>query len=278
MVGFLVFAVALDLKFGHFVRVLRAPRAPGIGLIAQFVILPAVAWSVGLFFAATPSVALGLLLVACCPGGALSNYLTGVARGDVATSISMTAVSTLVCVIATPLLFAFWASMNPATTEILRRIDIDPRRVVLMLSIMLLVPVSAGMLIRARRPDAADRMRRWVRRGAGVVFGGVVLMVIGANLGTLLQFAIGALPPVVLTFAVAVTLGWVLARGAGLVAAQRRAVALEVGMQNVALAIAMGVAFFPALSGVAITALLWGVVHLIFGPALALTWKRVSPA
>src|SRR5690554_1815420 len=93
MVGFLVFAVSLDLTWDQFARVLKKPKAPGIGLLAQYLVLPAAAFGVGLFMASTPSIALGLLLVACCPAGALSNYLTGVARGSVATSVSMTAVS-----------------------------------------------------------------------------------------------------------------------------------------------------------------------------------------
>ena len=164
MVGFLVFAVALDLTWDQFQRVLTRPKAPLIGLVAQYLILPSVAFGIGLTTVGTPSIALGLLLVTCCPAGALSNYLTGVARGSVATSVSMTAISTLFSIAATPVLFAFWASMNPDTTAVLQRIDIDPRRVIVMLVIMLVVPVTTGMLIRARRPDTADRIRAPSRR------------------------------------------------------------------------------------------------------------------
>jgi BASS family bile acid:Na+ symporter len=95
MVGFLVFAVSLDLTWEKLLSVLKRPKAPTIGLVAQFGILPAIAFLAGLYLTDAPSIALGLLLVTCCPGGALSNYLTGVARGDVATAISMTTISTL---------------------------------------------------------------------------------------------------------------------------------------------------------------------------------------
>jgi bile acid:Na+ symporter, BASS family len=81
----------------------------------------------------TPSIALGLLLVTCCPAGALSNYLTGVARGRVATSVSMTAISTLFSIALTLLLFAFWAARNPDTKAVLQKIDIDPKQVIMML-------------------------------------------------------------------------------------------------------------------------------------------------
>lgn len=276
MVGFLVFAVALDLTWEQLRRVLRRPKAPGIGLLAQYLILPGVAYGIGLLMAGTPSIALGLLLVACCPAGALSNYLTGVARGSVATSVSMTAVSTLLSVVFTPLLFAFWASLNPATRTVLAQIEIDPRRVLMVLLIMLLVPVAAGMTIRARRPGTAERIRPWARRIAGIVFAVVVAILLLGNIEVLGAFARTALPPVLVTFVLAVALGWGLARVSGLAAADRRAVTLEVAFQNVALAIGLAVAFFPALAGVAITSILWGVVHLTLGFAIAAMWA--SPA
>jgi BASS family bile acid:Na+ symporter len=276
MVGFLVFAVALDLTWEQLRRVVRSPKAPGIGLFAQFGILPAVAFGAGMYLTDVPSVALGLLLVTCCPGGALSNYLTGVARGDVATSISMTTVSTLFSLVLTPLLFALWASMNPSTRAALADIQMNPKQVVMTLLIMLIVPVTAGMLLRAKRPDIADRIRLWTRRIAGLVFAVVVVMIIGGNIKSLALVAEVALLPVLLTFALAIAFGWGLARLSGLVVADRRAVAIEVAFQNVALAIGMGIAFFPALAGVAAVSILWGVIHLVFGSGLAITWNRVA--
>lgn len=278
MVGFLVFAVALDLRWAQFRRVLRSPAGPGVGLFAQFVVLPAAAYGVAVLLVETQSIALGLVLVACCPGGALSNYLTGVARGDVATAISMTAISTVVSALMTPLLFAFWTSMNPATSGVLRAIEINPRRLIAMLMLMLVVPVSAGMLLRAKRPVTAEAIRRWVRRIAMIVFACVVTVILGSNLELLVGHARQALAPVLVTFALAGALGWGLARATQRPADQRRAVVLEVCMQNVALGLAMAVAFFPTLAGVAITAALWGVVHLTFGTALAVVWQRIPLA
>jgi BASS family bile acid:Na+ symporter len=275
MVGFLVFAVALDLQWDQFRRILQRPKAPLIGLAAQYLILPGIAFAIGLMLVETPSVVLGLLLVTCCPAGALSNYLTGIARGSVATSVSMTAISTLLSLVLTPVLFAFWASMNPDTQAILQTVETDPKRVIGVLLIMLVVPVTAGMLIRAKRPVTADAIRLWSRRLAGAVFGVVVTILLLGNIQVLGRFAKTALPPVLLTFAIAVALGWGLARVSGLPAAERRAVTLEVAFQNVALAIGMAVAFFPTLAGVAITSILWGVVHLTLGSALAVIWMRI---
>jgi BASS family bile acid:Na+ symporter len=278
MVGFLVFAVALDLTWAQFQRVLRRPKAPLIGLVAQYLILPSVAFAVGRMTVETPSIALGLLLVTCCPAGALSNYLTGVARGSVATSVSMTAISTLFSIAVTPVLFAFWAAMNPDTKAVLQTIALDPKRVIVTLLTMLVVPVTAGMLVRAKRPETAHRIRLWSRRIAGGVFAVVVAILLLGNVKVLGTFASSALPPVLVTFAIAVAVGWGLARASGLVAADRRAVTLEVAFQNVALAIGLAVVFFPALAGVAVTAILWGVVHLTLGSALAALWMRMPIA
>jgi BASS family bile acid:Na+ symporter len=139
--------------------------------------------------------------------------------------------------------------MNPDTKALLQKIDIDPKRVIVMLLIMLVVPITIGMLIRAKRPETADKIRLWSRRLAGGVFAVVVAILILGNVKVLGTFAKTALPPVLLTFAIAVALGWGLARVSGLVAADRRAVTLEVAFQNVALAIGMAVVFFPRSPG-----------------------------
>lgn len=276
MVGFLVFAVSLDLTWEKLLRVVKRPKAPTIGLIAQFGILPAIAFLVGLYLTEAPSIALDLLLVTCCPGGALSNYLTGVAKGDVATSISMTTVSTLFSIILTPVLFAFWASMNPSILAILQNINMDPQRVIMTLLIMLVIPVTGGMLLRAKRPRTANRIRKAVRLIAGIVFAVIVAMIIGSNIKSLALLAQTALFPVIVTFTIAVGLGWSLAKLAGLKSADRRAVAIEVAFQNVALAIGLGITFFPSLAGITAVSILWGIVHLTLGTGLAFVWSRIK--
>lgn len=275
MVAFLVFAVSLDLTWDHFRRIGKNPKATIVGLIGQILLLPAVAWAVGRYMVDIPSVAMGLLLVACCPSGALSNYLTSVAKGDLALSVTISALSTILAVPLTPLIFAFWASQNPAIKELLHTVKIDPKQVVIGLTIMLALPVIAGMLIRAKRPALADKMRVWVRRGAILIFAVVVAMVFGSNMKILTKFAAAALLPVVIAFAGSMLLGWVVAWAARVNAPDRRAITLEIGLQNVAMALGLSIAFFPGLTGAAVTCAMWGVVHVVGGLALAGAWSRV---
>jgi BASS family bile acid:Na+ symporter len=166
--------------------------------------------------------------------------------------------------------------MNPSTHEVLQKISMDPQRVIMTLLIMLFIPVIAGMLIRAKRPITADRIRGVVRKIAVIVFAVIVVMIIGSNIKSLALLAQTALFPVLFTFVIAVALGWGISWLAGLMAAERRAVAIEVAFQNVALAIGLGITFFPSLGGIVAVAILWGVVHLIVGFSLAIAWSRIK--
>jgi BASS family bile acid:Na+ symporter len=141
---------------------------------------------------------------------------------------------------------------------------------------MLLIPVIAGMLLRAKRPITADRIRSAVRKIAVIVFAVIVAMIIGSNFKSLALLAQTALFPVLFTFVIAVALGWGIGWLAGLMAAERRAVAIEVAFQNVALAIGLGITFFPSLGGIVAVSILWGIVHLTLGFGLAMTWNFIK--
>jgi len=125
-IGLMMLGVAIDLKLEDFKRIIKAPKAPAIGLVAQFILLPAFTFLLTLIIKPLPSVALGMILVAACPGGNLSNLMTYLAKGNTAISISMTAVSTLAAIVMTPLNLALWGSLNPATAPILQKVSLSP--------------------------------------------------------------------------------------------------------------------------------------------------------
>lgn len=278
LVAIMVFAVSLDLRWDQFRRVFRSPKAPLIGLVAQLVVLPAVAFAIGRYLVDTPSVALGLLLVASCPGGSVSNYMTSLARGDVATSVTITAVITVTCIATTPLLFAALASANPATLALLKEIGINPGELAAMFVITVALPIAGGMLLAARRPALAARIRVWARRVSMVLF--VLVVVTGTllNVKLMLEYAGEALVPVTLACATALVVGWGLSRLLGLKAADRRAVTIEAGGQQAGLAIGLAVAFFPSLTGVAVTGAIWGAVQILLIVPLVAAWSRMPPA
>ena len=115
ILAFVLFGVALDMKVSDFRGIANAPRATLVGLMGQFVLLPAVAFGLGLLLKPAPSIALGMLLVAACPGGNLSNFLTHFGRGNTALSVSVSAVASIIALIATPFNFGWMIATNPAT-------------------------------------------------------------------------------------------------------------------------------------------------------------------
>ena len=126
VLGFLMFGIALDTRVADFKRVLRMPGAMAVGVAAQFIVLPAVTFVLTLLLKPGPSIALGMILVACCPPGNVSNILTHRAGGNVALSVSMTAISNALAIVLMPLNFAFWGGMHPTAAPLLRSIALDP--------------------------------------------------------------------------------------------------------------------------------------------------------
>ena len=184
-IGLMMLGVALELKPADFRRILTAPKAPAIGLAAQFLLLPAFTYLLTRIIRPHPSMALGMMLVAACPGGNLSNIITHLARGNTALSISMTAVSTAAAVVMTPLNLVFWGGLNPATAPILRRVSLNPLDVFVTIFLILGIPLATGMLLRRRFPDLAKKVRHPFRIFSLLFF---ILIVCGAPRGQLAPF------------------------------------------------------------------------------------------
>ena len=263
--GFVMFGVSLDLKAQDFVDLFRDPRAPAVGLLCQFVLLPAIACPLALAIAPTPSMALGLMLVAACPGGNVSNFLTQIGNGRLAVSVGMTAISTLAAVITTPFNLTFWGTRHPSTAALVQSVALDPIDLFQSVALLLLVPVALGMGFAWLRPTWAARLSRAMKGLSLVFFGFVVLGAFSANFGLFLQ-AIGVVfLPVALLNAVAIGLGYGAASLAGLTVPERRAVSFEVGIQNSGLGLVLVFSFFQGLGGMAIVAAWWGIWHILAG-------------
>jgi len=157
-IGIIMFGVALDVRIADLRAVFATPKAPLIGLVSQFLFLPAVTFGLTQVLSPQPSIALGMILVGCCPGGNISNIVTHLAKGNTGLSIGMTGVSTLLAAVLTPLNFAFWGSLDPGTREVLSSVALDPVDLAITIGLLLAVPVTAGVVLRQRRPQLATRM------------------------------------------------------------------------------------------------------------------------
>lgn len=269
----IMFGVALELSVGDFVRLAKDPRAPLVGLTCQFVLLPALAWPLAIAVAPTPSMALGMMLVAACPGGNVSNALTQLAGGRVSVSVGMTAASTLAAVVTTPLNLTFWGSLHPSTRALVTSVALDPVDLATTVALVLAVPCAVGMAVARFAPGVAARLLGPMKGLSVVFFVVVVLSAFAANFQVFLV-AIGTVAlPVALLNALALGLGYFAARLARLPEPDRRAVAIEVGIQNSGLALALIFTFFHGLGGMAAVAGWWGIWHILSGLALATFWR-----
>jgi BASS family bile acid:Na+ symporter len=274
VIGLMMYGMALDMKLEDFRRVLRSPKGPAIGLGAQFILLPSFTYLLTLVLPVTPSMALGMVMVAACPGGNLSNVMTYLASGNAALSVSMTAVSTAAAVIMTPLNLAVWGSLNPVTHAILRRVSLNPPDVFQTIVLILGIPLALGLCTSRFYPRLVEKIRRPFKMLAVVIFCLFVAAALGANWQNFLR-AIGLVAVgVFLHNAMALSLGYGSARIFGLEERDRRAVAIEVGIQNSALALVLIFQFFGGLGGMAIIAGWWGIWHIISGLSVALFWSR----
>jgi len=274
VIGLMMLGVALELKLEDFKRIVVSPKAPAIGLGTQFILLPAFTFLLTLVIRPAPSMALGMILIAACPGGNLSNIMTYLARGNAAVSISMTAVSTAAAVVMTPLNLALWGSLNPATAPILRRVSLSPFDVFTTIVLILGIPLAIGMLISGIFPSLAARIRKPFKIVSFVIFIGFVAVALSANWQVFLK-VIGIVAFVVfLHNALALNLGYWSGRFLGLPRRDVRAVAIEVGIQNSALGLILIFDFFEGLGGMAIVAAWWGIWHIISGLTVAGFWSR----
>ncbi|MGD9240589.1 MAG: bile acid:sodium symporter family protein [Desulfobacterales bacterium] len=273
-IGLMMLGVALELKPDDFKRILVTPKAPVIGLIAQFVMLPAFTFLLTLIINPPASIALGMILVAACPGGNLSNIMTYLARGNCAISVSMTAVSTVAAIVMTPLNLALWGSLNPHTAAILRKVSLSPLDVFITVFVILGVPLCIGLLISRSFPALAAKVRKPFKIFSLVFFIGIVAAALGINWQNFLNYVGLVFIGVLIHNALALNLGYWSGRLCGLREPDNRAVSIEVGIQNSGLGLVLVFNFFDGLGGMAILVAWWGIWHIIAGLAAAFIFSR----
>lgn len=273
-----MFSVAIDLKPSDFNRLIQAPRALVVGLISQFLVLPVLTFALIWVTKPQPSIALGLILVAACPGGNISNFITHRAGGNAALSVSLTAFSTVGAILLTPVNIAFWGSLYEPTRKILRETAIDPVSVAITVGFMLILPLVLGVMLNTRHPDWTGKIRKPVQTLSFLIFIAFVLLALSANWSFFLKFAGAVAVLVALHNALALTGGYACATLAGLSAFDRRSVTIETGIQNSGLGLVLIFGFFGGLGGMAVVAAFWGIWHAVTGLVLASVMNRTEAA
>jgi BASS family bile acid:Na+ symporter len=272
--GFIMFGVALDLQVQQFRALFRQPRSLILGLLSQMIGLPLLTVGLVLLLQPPPGLGLGMLLVAICPGGNVSNYATHLSGANTPLSVSMTTISTLAAVISTPLLFSVLAPLLPGSQALRAMVQVDAWAMVGAILQVILIPLALGFLFQHLLPRLTARLLKPVKRLSMAIFLGFVAVVIAGNLAHIGRYVPYIFFYVFIHNLLALGMGYFWARLNHLPEADARAISLETGIQNSGLALALVFNFFDGLGGMALIAAWWGVWHLVSAFGLAAYWKR----
>ena len=277
VLGFVMFGVSLELKPADFREALRTPRALVIGLLGHHLVFPAFTFLLVLLLEPRPSIALGMILVSSCPAGNISNFLTHFARGNTALSVSISTLSTLTAIVMTPLNIAFWGGLYGPAQPLLRQVAVNPLEMFLHVMLLLGLPLAAGLFVTRRWPRFSARVQKPMKIFSLAFFLIFVLAALGANWQYFMLYVGMVVGVVFLHNASALLTGYGLAYGAGLPERDRRAVAIECGIQNSGLGLILIFNFFDGLGGMAVITAWWGIWHIVAGLTVATYWSRRPP-
>lgn len=278
ILAIVIFGVSLELSFSDFRKLLRSPKPLFVGLFAQFLLLPLLTFGLVVVMNPHPSLALGLMLVAACPGGNMANVLTHWARGRTSVSMSLTAITGLLSPVVTPLTFGVLGSLHPATKAAMTQIAVPFSELVLTILVALVIPLLCGMTLAEKKPDLAKRLYKPLSRlGVGLL----VILIVLATAGNAGNWAQSIGPIFVLVFLHNLLVmggGFLNATVFGVGEAERRALTFEAGIHNTALGLTLILTYFQHLGGMALIAAFWGVWHFATAGPLAIYWsKRRAP-
>ncbi|MBV6644704.1 MAG: bile acid:sodium symporter family protein [Cyclobacteriaceae bacterium] len=272
--AFIMFGVALGISVQDFKRILSNPRPVLIGLLSQFVVLPVLTFFLVLVAEPKASLALGMMMVAACPGGNISNFMSSLAKGNAALSVSLTAISSILAIFLTPFNLAFWGSLYEPTAAILREVDLSVWEVFKTIVMILGVPIVAGMTFNRFLPNVAKKIRPVMMVVSILIFATIVVLAFAANIDIFLNQIHLVFLMVLLHNAIALVSGYQIGNIFGLDQSNKRALSIETGIQNSGLGLLLIFTFFDGLGGMAIVAAWWGIWHIISGLGIAGFWHR----
>jgi BASS family bile acid:Na+ symporter len=268
-----MFGIALEISISDFKELLKKPKPIFVGVLSQFILLPALTFLLVLAIKPLPSVALGMIMVAACPGGNISNFITHIAKGNSALSICLTAVATLLAIFMTPLNLEFWSSLYPPTAIILTEVAIEPLAMIELVFVLLGIPLIGGMLVNYYFPFWAKKVAKILKIASLGFFVVLIFIALYANRIIFFEYVLYVFWIVVLHNLVAFLTGFSIAKVFGLSTENIKTITIETGIQNSGLGLLLIFTFFDGLGGMALLTAFWGIWHLVSGLLLATFWS-----
>ena len=263
ILGIIMLGMGMTMTVDDFKGVLQSPKAVLIGVVAQFVVMPGLAFILCKLFDLPPEIAVGVILVGCCPGGTASNVITYMAKGNVALSVACTSVSTLLAPVLTPAIFYLLAS---------QWLKIDAASMFISILQVVLLPIVIGLILRTWLKRQVESYIQVMPLVSVIAIVAIVAAIIGGSKAAIFQSGLLILAVVILHNGFGYLLGFTAARFFKLPYADSKAIAVEVGMQNSGLGVALAAVHFAASPITAVPSAIFSLWHNISGPALATYW------
>lgn len=288
-IAFIMFGIALELKPDGFKKLLKSPKPAFVGVLSQFLLMPLLTFLIAIALGdiITPTIGMGMILVASCPGGNVSNFISSLAKGNVALSVSLTAFSSLGGLILTPFNFAFWGNLylkygaHSEASSLVQNLQVDAVDVLQTIVMILGIPLIIGIFVSSKFPDFSASIVSWIKKLSIVIFIALIGIIFASNFELFLKYIQYIFLIVLIHNALALTMGYFTGKAFGLEHQDRKTIAIETGIQNSGLALALlfNPAVFPqdmAIGGMAFIAAWWGVWHIISGLTIASFWGGFS--
>ena len=270
----IMFGVALGITMDDFKRLFKNPKIVLTGIVSQFFLLPLVTFIFIKLVNPYPSVALGMMMVAACPGGNISNFMTQYAKGNAALSVSLTAFATLVSLVMTPFNLHFWGNLYEPTSLILQKVSLDPLELVKLVTLILGVPLVIGMWVRSNRPELSIKLSKVLKPVSLVIFMIFIVLAFSDNFDIFMNYVHHVLVLVIVHNLLALMTGFYFAKAMRLSYRNQKTLSIETGIQNSGLGLLLIFSFFNGLGGMALLVAFWAIWDIFSGLVLAGYWGR----
>jgi len=270
----IMFGVALSIKIDDFKLLIKKPKILFVGIFSQFFLLPALTFVAILIIKPHPSFALGMMMIAACPGGNISNFFSKMANGNAALSVSLTAFATLICIIMTPFNLQFYGGLYEPTNAILKTVELDPFSLFKLVLLILGVPLILGMLTNIYFEETAKKIEKKLKPFSMIIFLALIVIAVYDNLDIFLNYIHLVAGLVIFHNIGAYFIGFYTAKTFGLEKRDRKTISMETGIQNGGLGLLLIFQFFDGLGGMALLAAFWSIWDIFSGLVLAAFWTK----
>jgi BASS family bile acid:Na+ symporter len=272
-IAIIMFGVALGIDKQKFVEIAKNPKAVITGVFSQFILLPALTFLLIIIAKPLPELALGMILVAACPGGNVSNFYSSISKGNIALSISLTAIATMAAVFMTPINFTFWSELYLNRNHNFG-IELDFWNMLETVGLILGLPLIMGLWFSSKFKKLTLLITQPIKILSFIILIAIIVMAFSKNVDVFMQYYHYIIYIVFIHNAIALLSGFFLAKSMRLPIEDQRSISIETGIQNSGLALVIVFGMFNGNGGMALIAAWWGIWHIISGFVMAMIFSK----